>query len=236
MLHVKVQTTRSSILFSFGVCVKPRDEEKQCCFFFPCDCLRNAPPAKGTDLPLATSFPVSSGRDGPRMKARVTAGARKQDRQCWECKDEPSASSCSWGSARAGPGRLSCQGGGSTRQVRAGPPPPTSTHTTAGSDPGFPSYVLPFLQPRTWQSNPGCTCPVSTGIRERPACCRQAWGLAEVQWAATGPELPYKESQPIRRTSLQPSGSRRVFEGAQYIVSILNRLCCDRANCICSVK
>lgn len=174
MLHVKVQTTRSSILFSFGVCVKPRDEEKQCCFFFPCDCLRNAPPAKGTDLPLATSFPVSSGRDGPRMKARVTAGARKQDRQCWECKDEPSASSCSWGSARAGPGRLSCQGGGSTRQVRAGPPPPTSTRTTAGSDPGFPSHVLPFLQPRSWQSNPGCTCPVSTGIRERPACCRQA--------------------------------------------------------------
>lgn len=128
MLHVKVQTTRSSILFSFGVCVKPRDEEKQCCFFFPCDCLRNAPPAKGTDLPLATSFPVSSGRDGPRMKARVTAGARKQDRQCWECKDEPSASSCSW--AAPGQGRAGCPARGVAQQGRSvqahlHPPAPT---------------------------------------------------------------------------------------------------------------
>lgn len=64
--------------------------------------------------------------------------------------------------------------------------------------------------------------------------------MADVQWAATGPELPHKESQTIVRTLLQSSGSRHAFEGACagrevvfITVSMLNRLSCDWAVADC---
>lgn len=117
-------------------------------FFFTCDCLRNAPRAKGAGLPHHCLHPHEQracGSDGPQVKARAATGEWRQEWVCQEVEDEPLGllpTGAAPGQGRAGGVLLVGRLGG------AGLYRSTSTHgrsRTPGSAPDFPSCVLPFI-------------------------------------------------------------------------------------------
>ena len=146
----KIAHLSSLLLWSVHEALKIQMKKQQFLFlfFFICDCLRNAPHAKGAGLPHCRLCPREQracGSDGPQAKAGATAGARRQERVCQEGEDEPlgllpagAVPGQGWAGGVLPAGQLSA----------AGLCKSTSTHgcsRTPGSAPDFPSRILAFI-------------------------------------------------------------------------------------------